>query len=65
MSNSWLFEPLGSSCRPAAVRDRATAIGRDYDSELRRGWHAYTNIAIDQGHRAVKEVMAMPDKDHG
>jgi hypothetical protein len=21
--------------------------------------HAYTNIAIDQGHRAVKEIMAM------
>jgi spermidine dehydrogenase len=54
-----LFEPLD---RPAAERPcvigrqpfgRITIANSDADG------HAYTNIAIDQGHRAVKEVMAM------
>jgi spermidine dehydrogenase len=53
-----LFEPLD---RPAAERPcvigrqpfgRITIANSDADG------HAYTNIAIDQGHRAVKEVMA-------
>jgi spermidine dehydrogenase len=54
-----LFEPLD---RPAAERPcvlgrrpfgRITIANSDADG------HAYTNIAIDQGHRAVKEVIAM------
>jgi len=54
-----LFEPLD---RPASERPcvigrqpfgRITIANSDADG------HAYTNIAIDQAHRAVKEVMAM------
>ncbi|HLV88545.1 MAG TPA: NAD(P)-binding protein [Candidatus Sulfotelmatobacter sp.] len=54
-----LFEPLD---RPASERPcvigrqpfgRITIANSDADG------HAYTNIAIDQGHRAVKEIMAM------
>jgi spermidine dehydrogenase len=54
-----LFEPLD---QPAAERPcvigrqpfgRITIANSDADG------HAYTNIAIDQGHRAVKEVVAM------
>jgi spermidine dehydrogenase len=59
-----LFEPLD---RPAAERPcvigrqpfgRITIANSDADG------HAYTNIAIDQGHRAVKEVMAMRTGAH-
>jgi spermidine dehydrogenase len=54
-----LFEPLD---RPASERPcvigrqpfgRITIANSDADG------HAYTNIAIDQGHRAVKEALAM------
>jgi spermidine dehydrogenase len=54
-----LFEPLD---RPADQRPcvigrqpfgRITIANSDADG------HAYTNIAIDQGHRAIKEIMAM------
>ena len=57
-----LFEPLD---RPDAERPcvigrqpfgRITIANSDSDG------HAYTNIAIDQGHRAVKEIMAMRSK---
>ena len=59
-----LFEPLD---RPAAERPcvigrqpfgRITIANSDADG------HAYTNIAIDQGHRAIKEVMAMRTTAH-
>ena len=59
-----LFEPLD---RPADQRPcvigrqpfgRITIANSDADG------HAYTNIAIDQGHRAVKEVMAMLGAAH-
>jgi spermidine dehydrogenase len=54
-----LFEPLD---RPASERPcvmgrqpfgRITIANSDSDG------HAYTNVAIDQAHRAVKEIMAM------
>ncbi len=54
-----LFEPLDrpASERPCVVGrqpfGRITIANSDADG------HAYTNIAIDQGHRAVKEIMAM------
>jgi len=59
-----LFEPLD---RPAAERPcvlgrrpfgRITIANSDADG------HAYTNIAIDQGHRAVMEVIAMRTAAH-
>jgi spermidine dehydrogenase len=59
-----LFEPLD---RPAAERPcvlgrrpfgRITIANSDADG------HAYTNIAIDQGHRAIKEVIAMRTAAH-
>jgi spermidine dehydrogenase len=59
-----LFEPLD---RPASERPcvigrkpfgRITIANSDSDG------HAYTNIAIDQAHRAVKEVMAMKSASH-
>ena len=54
-----LFEPLD---RPAS--DRPCVIGRQPFGRITiansdADGHAYTNIAIDQGHRAVKEIMAM------
>ena len=54
-----LFEPLDrpDSERPCVIGrqpfGRITIANSDADG------HAYTNIAIDQGHRAVKEIMAM------
>jgi len=54
-----LFEPLDQpdSERPCVIGrqpfGRITIANSDADG------HAYTNIAIDQGHRAVKEIMAM------
>jgi spermidine dehydrogenase len=54
-----LFEPLDrpDSERPCVVGrqpfGRITIANSDADG------HAYTNIAIDQGHRAINEVMAM------
>ncbi len=54
-----LFEPLDrpDSERPCVVGrqpfGRITIANSDADG------HAYTNIAIDQGHRAVKEIMAL------
>ena len=54
-----LFEPLDrqDSERPCVIGrqpfGRITVANSDADG------HAYTNIAIDQGHRAVKEIMAM------
>jgi spermidine dehydrogenase len=59
-----LFEPLD---RPPAQRPcvigrqpfgRITIANSDADG------HAYTNIAIDQGHRAVREIMAMRAATH-
>jgi len=59
-----LFEPLD---RPAAERPcvlgrrpfgRITIANSDADGQ------AYTNIAIDQGHRAIKEVIAMRTAAH-
>jgi spermidine dehydrogenase len=54
-----LFELLDrpDSERPCVIGrqpfGRITIANSDADG------HAYTNIAIDQGHRAVKEIMAM------
>jgi spermidine dehydrogenase len=54
-----LFEPLDrpDSERPCVIGrkpfGRITIANSDADG------HAYTNIAIDQGHRAVKEIMAL------
>jgi spermidine dehydrogenase len=59
-----LFEPLDrpSSERPCVIGrkpfGRITIANSDSDG------HAYTNIAIDQAHRAVKEVMAMKTTTH-
>ena len=59
-----LFEPLD---RPDAERPcvigrqpfgRITIANSDADG------HAYTNIAIDQGHRAVKEILTMRAETH-
>jgi spermidine dehydrogenase len=57
-----LFEPLGrpESERPCVIGrqpfGRITIANSDSDG------HAYTNIAIDQGYRAVNEVMAITGK---
>ena len=54
-----LFEPLDQppEQRPCVIGrqpfGRITIANSDADG------HAYTNIAIDQGHRAIKEIMAM------
>jgi len=54
-----LFEPLDQPAeeRPCVIGrqpfGRITIANSDSDG------HAYTNIAIDQGHRAIKEIMAM------
>jgi spermidine dehydrogenase len=54
-----LFEPLDQppNERPCVIGrqpfGRITIANSDADG------HAYTNIAIDQGHRAIKEIMAM------
>ncbi len=54
-----LFEPID---RPA--NERPCVIGRQPFGRITiansdADGHAYTNIAIDQGHRAIKEIMAM------
>jgi spermidine dehydrogenase len=54
-----LFEPLD---RPASVRP--CVIGRQPFGRIKiansdAGGHAYTNTAIDQGHRAVQEIVGM------
>ncbi len=59
-----LFEPLD---RPAS--DRPCVIGRQPFGRITiansdADGHAYTNIAIDQGHRAVQEVMATRTTAH-
>ncbi|HEY6372263.1 MAG TPA: FAD/NAD(P)-binding protein, partial [Candidatus Sulfotelmatobacter sp.] len=54
-----LFEPLD---RPDSERPCVTGrqpFGRITIANSDADGHAYTNIAIDQGHRAVKEIMAM------
>jgi spermidine dehydrogenase len=57
-----LFEPLGrpSSERPCVIGrkpfGRITIANSDSDG------HAYTNIAIDQGYRAIQETMALRSK---
>jgi spermidine dehydrogenase len=54
-----LFEPLDQPAdeRPCVIGrqpfGRITIANSDADG------HAYTNIAIDQGHRAIKEILAM------
>ena len=58
-----LFEPLDrpQTQRPCVIGrqpfGRITIANADADG------HAYTNIAIDQGHRAVGEIMAMRGQD--
>jgi spermidine dehydrogenase len=60
-----LFEPLDrpDSERPCVIGrqpfGRITIANSDADG------HAYTNIAIDQGHRAVRELIAMREKHTG
>jgi len=59
-----LFEPLDrpDSQRPCVIGrqpfGRVTIANSDADG------HAYTNIAIDQGHRAVQEIVAMRTAAH-
>ena len=54
-----LFEPLDrpESERPCVLGRRP--FGRITIANSDADGHAYTNIAIDQGHRAIKEVIAM------
>jgi spermidine dehydrogenase len=54
-----LFEPLDrpASERPCVIGRRP--FGRITIANSDSDGHAYTNIAIDQGHRAVKEIMGM------
>jgi spermidine dehydrogenase len=54
-----LFEPLDrpDSERPCVIG--RTPFGRITIANSDADGHAYTNIAIDQGHRAVKEIMAL------
>jgi spermidine dehydrogenase len=54
-----LFEPLdrSDSERPCVIGRQP--FGRIAIANSDADGHAYTNIAIDQGHRAINEVMAM------
>jgi spermidine dehydrogenase len=53
-----LFEPLDQpdSERPCVVGRQP--FGRIHIANSDADGHAYTNIAIDQGHRAVQEIVA-------
>jgi spermidine dehydrogenase len=55
-----LFEPLDrpSSERPCVIGRQP--FGRIHIANSDADGHAYTNIAIDQGHRAVSEIMGSP-----
>jgi spermidine dehydrogenase len=55
-----LFEPLDqpSSERPCVIGRQP--FGRIHIANSDADGHAYTNVAIDQGHRAVSEIMASP-----
>jgi spermidine dehydrogenase len=57
-----LFEPLDrpSSERPCVIGRQP--FGRIHIANSDADGHAYTNIAIDQGHRAVSEIMASPQQ---
>jgi spermidine dehydrogenase len=57
-----LFEPLDrpASERPCVIGRQA--FGRIHVANSDADGHAYTNIAIDQGYRAVTEIVASPKK---
>ncbi len=57
-----LFEPLDrpSSERPCVIGRQP--FGRIHIANSDADGHAYTNIAIDQGHRAVSEIMGSPKR---
>ncbi len=59
-----LFEPLDrpDAERPCVIGRKA--FGRITIANSDADGHAYTNIAIDQGHRAVKEILAMRTEAH-
>lgn len=60
-----LFEPLDrpDSERPCVVGRQP--FGRIHIANSDADGHAYTNIAIDQGHRAVQEIVAMKTQAAG